>query len=108
MKGYEGQIAASISMAIMTFFTNFNISRLWMNQSAWNWWSNWRVFAALADGKKIFDQYFPQIFLEIVEAGAKKSIFLQIGQFWMKNLATSNFKKHLKSMSKIKYCSRAN
>jgi hypothetical protein len=34
MKGFEGKIAASISVAILTFFTNFNISRLWMDQSA--------------------------------------------------------------------------
>ena len=31
MKGYEGKIAASISVEILTFFTNFNISWLWMD-----------------------------------------------------------------------------
>ena len=75
MKGYEGQIAASISLAIMTFFTNFNISRLWMNQSAWNWWPNWRVFAALEDGKNFFDRYDPQFFLMTMEANAKNWTF---------------------------------
>ena len=50
-EAHEGQIAALISVAILTFFTNFNISWLWIDESAWNWWSNWRVFAALADGK---------------------------------------------------------
>ena len=39
----------------------------------------------LVDGKKIFDRNSPKKILETVEAGAKKSIFLQIGQFWMKN-----------------------
>ena len=34
MEGYEGQNAALTSVAILTFFTNFNILRLWMDQSA--------------------------------------------------------------------------
>ena len=50
----------------------------------------WLWPETLCDGKNIFDQYSPQRILETVEAGVKKSIFLQIGQFWMKNYATSN------------------
>ena len=61
-EGQGDKIAASISVAILTFFTNFSISRLWIDESAWNWWSNWRVFAALADGKKFFDRFCPQFF----------------------------------------------
>ena len=37
---YEGQNAASISVAYWTFFTNFNTSWHWMDQSALNWWPN--------------------------------------------------------------------
>ena len=58
-------------------------------------------FSALVDGKKFFDQYFPRFFLEIVETGAKKSVFSSNWAILDENLATSDFQKNLKSMNKI-------
>ena len=63
MKGYEGQNAASISEAILTFFLNVDISWLWIDQS----------------------QFIPNFFSMTVEDGVKKSVFLKVGQFWTKN-----------------------
>ena len=39
-EGHGVKIAASISVAILTFFTDFNIFWLWIDQFAWNWWPN--------------------------------------------------------------------
>ena len=79
---YRGKIAVSISMAILTLFTDFNIFWLWIDQFAWNRWPNWSIFAALADGKWIFDQFDPKFFLLTVEAGVKKpTFFFKFGNF---------------------------
>ena len=39
-EAHGGKIAASISVVILTFFTDFNIFWLWIDQFAWNWWPN--------------------------------------------------------------------
>ena len=77
-EGYGGQIAVFVSVAILTAFTDFIIFWLWIDQFAWNWWPNWRIFAATADGKYIFYWCDPQFILLTVEAGVKKSFFLNL------------------------------
>ena len=84
MEGYEGFITRWIWWPILTFIIILDISLLWMGKFGWNLWPNWRVFIVLADGRKI---------LRAGEAGAKKSICLQIGKFWIQNFATSVSKK---------------
>ena len=70
MEGYEGFLTRWIWWSILTFFTIFDISLLWMDKFGWNWWPNWRVFDALTESGKIFDRYDPQNFWETLEAGA--------------------------------------
>ena len=105
---YEGYFTNWIWWSILTFFTIFDISPLWMDKFGWNWWPNWRVFDALTESGKIFDRYDPQNFWETLEAGAKKWIF---SPFWLprsKNSGTSEIEKDKKSMSKLNYSSRSN
>ena len=108
MEGYEGYFPNWIWWSILTFFTIFYISLLWMDKFGWNWWPNWRVFDALTECGKVFDRYDPQKFWETLEAGAKKWIF---SLFWLlrsKNLGTSKIENDKKSVGKLNYCSRSN
>ena len=108
MEGYEGYFTRWIWWSILTFFTIFDISLLWMDKFGWNWWPNWRVFDALTESGKIFDQYDPQNFWETLEAGAKKWIFSPFWLLWSNNLGTSEIKNDKKSVGKLNYCSRPN
>ena len=108
MEGYEGFITIWIWWSILTFFTIFDISPLWMDQFGQNWWPNWRFFDALNESGKIFDRYDPQNFWKTLEASAKKWIFLQFRLLWSYNLGTSELEKNKKSMSKLNYSSRSN
>ena len=63
---------------------------------------------ALTDSGKTFCQYDPQNFWENVEASAKKWIFSPIWLLWSQNFDASKLAKDIKSMSKLKYSSRAN
>ena len=93
MEGYEGYFTNWIWWSILTFFTFFVISPLWIDKSGWNWWPNWRVFDALTESGKIFDQYDPQKFWKTLEAGAKKEIFLPFWLLWSHSLGTSELEK---------------
>ena len=74
MEGYEGYFTRWIWWSILTFFTIFDISPLWMDQFGQNWWPNRRFFDALNESGKVFDRYGPQIFWKTLEAGAKMEI----------------------------------
>ena len=108
MEGYEGFLTRWIWWSILTFFTIFDISLLWMDKFGWNWWPNWRVFDALTESGKIFDRYDPQNFWETLEAGAKKWIFSPFWLLWSNNLGTSEIENDKKSVGKLNYCSRPN
>ena len=108
MEGYEGFLTRWIWWSILTFFTIFDISPLWMDKFGQNWWPNWRVFDALTESGKIFDRYDRQNIWETLEAGAKKWIFSPFWLLWSKNLGTSEIEKDKKFMSKLNYSSRSN
>ena len=92
----------------MIFFTIFDIAPLWMDKFGWNWWPDLRVFDALTESGKIFDQNDPQHFWETLEAGAKKWIFSPFWLFWSKNLGTFAIENDKKSLGKLNYCLRSN
>ena len=94
--------------SILTFFTIFDISPLWMDQFWENWWPNWKFFNALTDSGTIFNRYDPQNFRETQEAGATKWIFSPFWSLWSQNLGTSELEKDNKLVSKLNYSSRAN
>ena len=94
--------------SILTLFTIFDISPLWMDQFWKNWWPNCRFFDALTDSGKIFDQYDPQNFWQTLEAGAKNWIFSPIWSLGSQNLSTSEQEKDEKLVSKLNYSSSAN
>ena len=108
IEGYEGYFIRWIWWSILTFFKIFDISPLWIDKFRWNWWPNWRVFDALIESGKIFDQYDPQNFWETLEAGAKKWIFSPFWLLWSENLGTSETEKDKKFMGKLNYSSRSN
>ena len=103
-----GHFAGWILGSILTLFTIFDISPLWMDQFWKNWWPNCRFFDARTDSDKILYRYDPQNFWETLEAGAKKWIF---SPFWLLkslNFSASELDKDKKSVSKLNYYSRAN
>ena len=102
MEWYEGYFTHWIWWLILTFFTIFDISPLWMEKFGWNWWPNWRVFYALAESGKIFDRYDPQNFWETLEAGAKKWFFSPFWLLWSKNLGTSEIENDKRISGQIK------
>ena len=108
MEGYESFFTRWIWWSILTFFTIFDTSPLWMDKFGWNWWPNWRVFDALTESGKIFDQYDPQNFWETLEAGAKRWFFSPFWLLWSTNLGTSKIENDKKSVDKLNYCSRSN
>ena len=99
---WEGFFAAWNLGVIWTFFTFFTIPQLWIDQSLKNWWPNWRVFDALTDSGKIFEQYGLKKILFTLKAGEKSQILMSFSLFFIEKLCHFQTENWLKIHEQIK------